>query len=369
MKAYRIPIVLAVIGIFLVRAGACAGENGGADQMLPAVSVELVRTIDKSEAKTYIGTVNGSESVGVVARISGTLWNVAFNEGALVHEGDVLFEIEDTVYKANVRVAEALIKQAEANLVLARKDHERNTNLLAEKAISAQTFDTTLASQMLQEAKVEEAKANLILKQHDLEYCRIISPITGRIGEKLYSAGNYITPSLGVLATVVQYQPIKVQFSMSESDYFRYFTKHDELRDAEFVIVRANGEKYIGSSKVDFVDNSVDRRTDTIMISLECDNPDDQLLPGGFVQVQLAEKYTDPVPAVAVSAFMTDGANHYVYIVTNGDVVERRVVQIGDVVGRFQTVLQGLEPGERVLVGGMNKVVPGTKIKPVMVAQ
>lgn len=368
MKHVILPLTLLTALFSLVHANIHAGEDASA-RMLPAVSVDVVRTIDKSEPKTYIGTVSGSESVGIVARISGTMWKVAFDEGALVNEGDVLFEIENTIYQANVRVAEALIKQAEANLVLAQKDHERNTNLLQERAISAQTFDTTLASQHLQEARVEEAKANLILKQHDLEYCRIISPITGRIGEKLYSEGNYITPSLGVLATVVQYQPIKVQFSMSESDYFRYFRKHDEIRDAELIIVRANGANYTGECKVAFVDNMVDQRTDTIMISLECDNPDDQLLPGGFVQVRLAEKFGNPLPAAAVSAFMTDGTNHYVYVATDDDVVERRTIRIGEIVGRNQTVLEGLAPGERVLVGGMNKVTPGTKINPVMVAQ
>ncbi len=361
-----VPCVLILLFI-TVSTHVNAGDEATGNSMLPAVNVEVVRTIDQSESKTYIGTVNGAEAVGVVARISGTLWKVAFNEGALVKKGDVLFEIEDTVYKANVRVAEALIKQSEANLTLAIKDHERNVNLLAENAISTQTFDTTLAAQMLQEARVEEAKANLILKQHDLDYCRIISPITGRIGEKLYSEGNYITPSLGILATIVQYQPIKVQFSMSESDYFRYFTEHDEIRDARIVIIRANGEKYVGSTSVEFVDNTVDTNTDTIMISLECDNPNDQLLPGGFVQVQLAETYADPIPAVAVSAFMTDGTNHYVYVVNNEHVIERRTVVIGDVVGRYQSVAEGLEPGERVVIGGMNKVAPGTKIKPVVV--
>ena len=357
--------VFALYLLFSLPVGALAGEEASSP-MLPAVSVEVVRPISKSDPKTYIGTVSGSEEVGIVARISGTLWKVAFKEGDLVKKGDVLFEIEDTVYKANVSVAKALIRQAEANLQLAQKDHERNTNLLAEKAISTQAFDSTFASKMLQEARVEEAKANLILREHDLRYCRIVSPITGRIGEKLYSEGNYITPAAGVLANVVQYQPIKVQFSLSESEYFRYFSNHDELRESELLIVRANGKDYTGSVKVNFVDNAVDRRTDTIMISLECDNPDDQLLPGGFVQVRLAEKYAQPVPAVALSALMTDGTNHYVYVVTDEDVVERRIVKVGDVVGRHQTLHAGLQLGERVVAGGLNKVAPGTKIRPVI---
>ena len=361
------PAAVASLAFALVFAFAAvrAGDAAPGAGMLPAVTVEEVGVVDESEPRIYIGTVSGAEAVGIVARISGTLWKVAFSEGALVNKGDVLFEIEDTVYRANVRVAEALIRQAEASLELAKKDHERNTNLLKEKAISTQTFDTTLASQMLQEAKVEEARANLILKQHDLEYCRIVSPLTGRIGEKLYSEGNYITPSLGILATVVRYRPIRVQFSMSESEYFRYFRDHDELGNVGLGIIRANGRRYTGAARVEFVDNTVDQRTDTIMISLECDNPDDQLLPGGFVQVQLAEKYERPIPAVSISALMTDGTNHYVYVLDGDDAVERRIVETGDVIGRLQAVTAGLEPGERVVVGGMNKVAPGVKVRPV----
>ena len=349
----------------LFAAAARGGDNPPAAAPLPAVSVEAVRTLEKSEPKTYVGTVVGSETVAVVPRVSGTLWKVAFREGAMVQEGDVLFEIEDTVYKANVLVAQALIQQAEAELTLAVKDHERNTNLLQEKAISAQSFDTTLATQLLKEARVEEARANLVLKQHDLGYCRILAPISGRIGEKLYSEGNYITPAAGTLATVVQYQPIKVRFSMSESDFFRYFRSHDELRNVELSVIRANGQPYTGSLRIDFVDNIVDRRTDTLMVSLECGNPEDQLLPGGFVQVQLAEKYPEPVPAVALAALMTDGGSHYVYVVGAGDVVERRTVVIGDLVGRNQVVREGLAPGERVMVGGLNKVAPGARVNPV----
>ena len=360
-----VPALLAVFALSSVH----AADSAPPGAPLPAVSVEEVRTLEKSAAKTFIGTVSGSETVNIVPRVSGTLWKVAFREGAMVKKGDVLFEIEDTVYKANVLVAEALIQQAEADLELAIKEHERSRELLKSKAISTQSFDSTLATQLLKEARLAEAKANLVLAQHDLDYCRIVSPLTGRIGEKLYSEGNYITPSLGVLATVVRFQPCKVQFSMSESDFFHYFRNRDELRNAQLDILRANGDRYTGKAVIDFVDNIVDRRTDTLMITLECNNPGDQLLPGGFVQIRMAEMYPAPLPAVSISALMTDGTNHYVFVARPDDTVERRIVHIGDVVDRYQIITQGLEPGERVLVGGMNKVTPGMKVNPVMSGQ
>lgn len=344
-----------------------AGENGPGPGSgpLPSVIVESVCTMDASEFRTFIGMVNGSETVGIVPRVAGTLQKVMFQEGSLVEKGDVLFEIEDTVYKANVMVAEALIAQCEADLALATKEHERSQALLQSRAIATQSFDTTLATQLLKKARLDEAKANLILTRHNYEHCRIISPISGRIGQKTLSEGSYITPSSGVLATVVQYQPIKVQFSMSESDFFRYFTSHDELKKSVLEIVRANGERYDGNIAVKFVDNMVDKQTDTIMITLECDNPKDQLLPGGFVQVRLAEKFDSPLPAVTVSALLSDGAKHYVYLVTDQNTVERRNVEVGELVHRHQVIRSGLRPGERVVTGGMTKTAPGMKINPV----
>lgn len=344
-----------------------AGDAPPNGNMLPAVSAEKVRILTQSEPKTYVSTVSGSETVNILPRVSGTLWKASFKEGALVNSGDVLFEIEDTIYKANVLVAEALIKQAQADLDLAKKDHERNQELHKSKAIATQSFDQTYATQLLKEAKLEEAKANLILARHDLNYCRIESPISGRIGENEHSEGNYITPSIGVMATVVQYQPCKVQFSISESDFFRYFNSHEELGSVELSILRANGKVYEGGIAMAFVDNLVDQRTDTITITLECENPRDQLLPGGFVQVLLSEKYQEPVSAISLSAIMTDGKNHYVYVLTEDNVVERRAVVIGDVVNRYQAIRSGLSQGERVLTGGLNKVTPGAKVNPILI--
>ena len=350
----------------LVVAAPLACARGGQDQrrVVPAVNVEVVDTLEKSQPKIFVGSVEGAETVSAVARVSGTLLRANFREGSLIKEGDVLYEIEDTVYAAQVAIAQALIEQCEADHELAIKEHERSAGLFRSKAISEQAFDNTLSTQKLKKAKLDEARASLILATHDLRHCRIVSPISGRIGEKLYSEGNYITPALGVLATVVQYQPIKVRFSMSENDFFRFFSSHDTLRNVELEIVRANGRPYTGKITPDFVDNRVDPRTDTITVHLECDNPDDQLLPGGYVQVFIAEKFERAMPSVLTSALMTDGTRHYVYVLDGNNVVERRDVEIGPLVRRRQVITGGLRPGERVVTGGLNKVSPGDTVNP-----
>lgn len=357
---------LYILYFICLSATAFAGQEPG---VTPAVNVEFVTPIFNTQPRIFVGTVEGAETVNIVARISGALEKVNFREGGTVQAGDVLFEIEDTVYAANVRVAEALIKQSEADYDLAFKEHERSKELLASKAIAAQTFDTTLATMNLNRAKLEEAKANLVLAQHDLDHCRVTSPISGRIGEKMFSEGNYITPSVGTLATVVQYQPIKVRFSISEDELFTYFSGREYKNHVNLSIIRANGEPYQGTVELDFIDNLVDSRTDTITLHLVCDNAGDQLLPGGFVRVQLAERYEQPLPSVLTSAIMTDGSHYFVYAVGDDNTVERREIIVGDLVGRRQAVVNGLQIGERVVVGGLNKIVPGVTVNPVMVQE
>lgn len=366
IKQYKNAIILAALLVALILSAgrAMAGQPG---DMAPSVTVEPVATIEKSEPRTYIGTVRPSETVEVVARVSGYLWRANFGEGSVVKAGDVLFEIEDTDYAAKVKVAEALLLQAEAELKLAIKEHDRSSELLSSRAIAAQSYDTTEATELLKEARVAEARANLTLAQEELRRCRIIAPLSGRIGEKLVSEGNYVTPSSGVLATIVASAPVKVQFSMSESDYFRHFTNHDQWRGAEVSIERANGDRYNGDIKTNFVDNTVDTRTDTIMVSLSCANTSGELLPGGYVRVFLAEDYGKSVPAVSATAVMTDGSGHYVYVADADGTVEKRNIEVGDVVNRHQVVHSGLEPGELVVVGGMNKIRPGARVSAVPV--
>lgn len=360
--------LLSSVSLTLALLVAAAGGTASAGQpaATPSVTVEAVDTIRKSEPRVYIGTVKANETVGLLARVSGTLWKANFVEGSMVKAGDILFEIEDTDYASKVMVAKALVRQAEADLELAIKEHDRSRELLVSRAIAEQSFDVTEATELLKEARLSEAKANLRIAEEELSRCRIAAPISGRIGEKLINEGNFVTPSSGVLATIVSSTPSKVQFSMSESDYFRYFSNYDEWRGAEVTILRANGEKYIGGIHTDFVDNQVDKRTDTIMVSLLCDNDKYQLLPGGFVQVHLSEDFGSDLPAVPAAAVMTDGTKNFVFVSNSDNIIERREIEVGEVVSRYQVVNKGLKPGEMVLVGGMNKVRPGSKVEPVI---
>lgn len=334
----------------------------------PTVRVEKVSTLTETAPKPYQGYVKPKEIVNLVARVSGYLDKVVFEEGGLIKKDDLLFKIEDTVYAINVRVTEATIKQIEAELTLANRTLARNHQAKERmaSAISDHELDESVKAVELLEARLEEAKARLDNAKNDFSYTEIKSPITGRIGVKKYSEGNYITPSSGYLATVVQYDPIRISFSLNDADYVRYIQKHGGLDNTNIKIIRADGEPYTGKFELEFIDNKLDDYTGTITIYLICENADEQLVPNGFVRVLLSEQFAEPMPAVDISALMTDGTHHFVYVLGKDNVAERREVVTGPQVIGKQVIESGLKVGEQVIVGGVNKVIPGKPVVPVM---
>jgi len=351
-------IYISYIGLI----GVCRVDAQMSQMGPPAVRVEAVGTLSASQPKRCNGIIAAKETVNLVPRVSGYLEKVAFQEGAMVKAGDLLFEIEDTVYEINVRVAESVVRQIEADIELAKKEHERATNLIKSKAISEQELDETLRAISLFEARLDEAKARLDQAKNDLSYTKIHAPLSGRIGAKQYSQGNYLTPTSGILATIVQFDPITVKFSMSVADFMKYSKDGTRLGQNNIEVFRADGQPYQGGIRIDFLDNQVDRRTDSITIYLICENPDNLLIPGTYTWVNISERFEQPLPAVNVAALMTDGSHYYVYVVMEENKVERRSVTVGSQVYDQQIVTSGLTPGETVVVGGLNKITPDIKV-------
>lgn len=339
-------------------------EMSGPEKAPPSVRVEEVGLIDSSQPKPYVGFVEAKETVVLVPRVSGYLEKIAFQEGEIVQKDDLLFEIEERTYEINVQAAKSVIKQIEAEIALAKRSYERSSSLHQNRVISEQELDEAQRTISLQEARLDEAKAKLAQAETDLSYTKIFAPLTGKIGAKHISEGNYLTPGSGTLASIVQYDPITVRFAVSETDFIKYLKNGTgDLRKTNIEILRVDGERYTGEFEIDFTDNVA--ANGTLMVYLLCGNADNQLLPGGFTRVKLSEQFQEPLPAVNVSALMTDGAHHYVYVLDGENQVRRRDVEKGLQVDNMQVITSGLTPGEHVLVGGLNKVAPGSKVQPV----
>ena len=330
----------------------------------PTVRVEPVGFLAASQPKTFVGVVAAKETVTLVPRVSGFLEKVDFHEGSTVKKGDLLFEIEETAYKYRVQIAQSVVKQIEAEIELAKKDIERAQTLHSRIVIAEQELNQVQRTVNLQEAKLEEAKAALALAETDLSYTKIIAPLTGRIGAKSWSQGNYITPTSGTLATIVQYDPITVKFSLSEPDYMAYFGDSDS-KNLSIEILKANNQPYTGEFKVDFVDNIVDEDTLTIMVFLICENKQNQLLPGGSARVRLSRKFDEQIPAVPIESILIEGTQTYVYVLGENNIAERRQVTLGPLVFNQYAIKSGLKIDEPIIVSGINKIEPGKQVQPV----
>lgn len=350
--------------IRLMMVAVCVFALAAQAQMERPAAVVMARrgtTVMEAETRSYIGSVRPAETVNVTAKVNGTLWKTAFREGAIVLKGDLLFEIEDTIYKAKLQAAEAGLKQVEAEYDYAVKEYNRNKTLIDKKVISDAEFAIYEKNRASLEAKIAEMKATIKLCENDLSYTKIYAPITGRIGELVVSAGNEVGPTTGKLATIVQYDPIKIRFSMSEADFYRNY-KDGKLVNHTMVVRDASGKELAGGIRIDFFDNQVDAATDTVMIQLLCPNADNAIVPGGFVKIDFTQKFDTPQLAIPTTAVMNEGKDLYVYVVGSDNVIEKRMIVAGDQVGDLQVVLEGLTIDELVVTGGAHKTYPGGKV-------
>ena len=350
--------------IRLMMVAVCVFALAAQAQMERPAAVVMARrgtTVMEAETRSYIGSVRPAETVNVTAKVNGTLWKTAFREGAIVLKGDLLFEIEDTIYKAKLPAAEAGLKQVEAEYDYAVKEYNRNKTLIDKKVISDAEFAIYEKNRASLEAKIAEMKATIKLCENDLSYTKIYAPITGRIGELVVSVGNEVGPTTGKLATIVQYDPIKIRFSMSEADFYRNY-KDGKLVNHTMVVRDASGKELAGGIKIDFFDNQVDAATDTVMIQLLCPNADNAIVPGGFVKIDFTQKFDTPQLAIPTTAVMNEGKDLYVYVVGLDNIIEKRMIVAGDQVGDLQAVLEGLTIDELVVTGGAHKTYPGGKV-------
>ncbi|MCD8351426.1 MAG: efflux RND transporter periplasmic adaptor subunit [Planctomycetaceae bacterium] len=358
-----IPILIACMGISAYAAH--AAEMDGMSMPAPFVAVARATVTDAVDVKRYTGHISTTSSVDLVARVSGELLRVGFEEGDIVTEGQILYELDDTRYQAEVKNVEARIAESEAKLTYARQRHDRAKNLFDSRADTREAYDSAESEFKASQAALLAAEAQLIAVRDDLENTRIIAPLTGKIGVTNYTRGNYLTPNSGIIATIVQVDPLRVSFAMSNKDYLSLFGSEEELKARSRIQLRlADDSVYEYEGRVKFLDNQASQKTDAIRVFAEFDNPDGKLVPGSAVTVLLARRNGGTNTAVMPSAVMHDAGSAYVYVMGEDNQAQRREVTLGFATGGLQTIVSGLEPGEFVVVDGTHKVVPGSPIEP-----
>ena len=340
----------------------------GPDGPPPLVTVATVVEQDVNPPTEYVGHVEAILSVDLRARVEGFLEQVNFKEGSDIHAGDLLYVIEQAPYQARVEAEKASLDQAEAVLTKARQYLHR-AQTVRSGGVSATDLDNAVAEELRAKAQLEQARANLQIAQINLSYTSIKAPIGGRIGRTAFTKGNLVGPDSGALARIVQLDPIRVVYSISENDVPAInlaLKDADKGKNHPTLMPRiklADGQIFKIEGHVDFVDNTVNVSTGTIAVRALFKNPKATLIPGQYVTVLVARSEPKLMQVVPQAAFLEDHDGRYVLLVDDQNRVAVRRVKTGPVIGANWAVESGLAVNERVIVEGIQKVRPGQIVK------
>jgi membrane fusion protein (multidrug efflux system) len=336
----------------------------------PEVLIAEVIQKDVPVVREWIGSLDGSVNADVRARVSGYLISQNYKEGTLVHQGDLLFQIDPSTYEAVVEQAKSALAQSEANQLQAEQTEKRETQLFEQKVESAQNRDNAVQANVAAKAEVKAQQAALRQAQLNLEFTKISAPLNGIAGIANPGIGDLVGPSdAQPLMTMSTVDPIKVYLKISEQDYLKFARRVEQSGNAAQAappveIVLADGTLYPHPGKFSAVDREVDQQTGTIRLAALFPNPNNILRPGGFVRVRVTVRNIRGallVPQRAVSELQTSDE---VAVVNGDDKVEIRSVKVGDKVGSLWVIEDGIKPGDRVIVEGAQKVRDGQLVKP-----
>ena len=332
----------------------------------PPVQQKITRYVEST------GNTAPVNQVDLVARVSGFLQDIGYKDGAKVTKGEMLFTIEPQPYFVKLQQAQASEAATAADLKQAEAEYYRQSQLGARDFASQSAVDQALAKQDSTRANLSGAKANVEQAAIEYTYTRVNAPFDGVATTHLVSVGEYVggtTPTK--LATVIQMDPIWVNFTLSEQDVLRI---RDSLRKRNIKIDPVgvvpveiglqNETGYPHAGLIDYVAPQIDASTGTLAVRGALKNADYQLLPGYFVRVRVPIERDVEAMLVPDVALGSDQLGRYLLVVNDKNVVEQRRVTISDLVGDMRVIESGLKPGERVIVTGLQRAVPGQTVVP-----
>lgn len=352
---------------------ACEEGGKGAPGSSGPREVVIIKLEPRREVYTtaLAGRIASFQVAEVRPQVGGILQQRLFTEGADVKAGQALYQIDPATYEAALDSAQAALMKAEANVTPARLKAERFRELLAIKAVSKQEYDDAQAAFKQAEADVAVNRAAVKTARINLEYTKVRSPISGRIGKSAFTPGALVTANQAqALTSVRQLDPVYVDITQSSQDLLRLraqFTNGELRSAAEEAPVRLkleNGAMYPHEGRLQFTDVSVDESTGMVSLRVLFPNPEHILLPGMYVRAVIAEGVDENALLVPQRALRRDPKGQAsVLLVDGGGKVDVRLVDVGRTVGDSWQVLSGLKPGDRVIVEGGQNVRPGMSVK------
>jgi len=332
----------------------------------PAVPVGTVYAERQPIAKTrdFVGRVEATDRVEVRARVKGYLEQILFKEGQTVKKGDLLYQIEKGLFQADVEQAQGALERSKAAKTLTAIQLQRAQELLEKSAGTAVARDQALAADQQAEATVMASQANLDTSKINLGYTDITSPIAGKISKTNITVGNVVGPDSGVLTLIVSEDPMYVTFPVSERELLQaqLNPSSGNLAGTKIKIRFADGSTYNREGSINFVDVSVNRATDTVLVRATMANPDGVLIDGQLVSVTIETGAPEQKVVVPQAALIADQEGVYVFVVEDGKAVVKRI-KTGGESGPNVVVENGLTGGEQVIVQGIQSLRPGQPVQ------
>ncbi len=344
-----------------------AAAQAPVQRQMPAQAVDVmtVQVQKVNPEMSFVAKIEAKDKVGLRARVTGFLQEQLFQDGDMVKEGQPLFIIEPVNFEAQVRQAEANLAKAKASAVNAKAQYERTKTLFKTKDVSAAKRDEAQAAHDAAQATVAEMKAVVDLAKKDLEYTTIVAPMDGKIGETIYSVGELIGPSSGILADIVSTNPMDAVFSVSENDILLLQEQFGGEDKTEVTFITATGKVYPEKGSINFVDVALDEAMNTLKMKASFPNPTHNLIAGQYGRVKLRGLQPIEKVVIPMKAVQRDMSGAFVYLVGDDNKVVKQPVQTGLELPNFDVVIEdGLTGGETLVTVGFQKIAPGMTVAP-----
>ena len=361
-----LKVVLAAAAVLLVFSS-CSRSAPPPPPAPPDVVVADVIQKDVPIYAEWVGTTEGNVTAQIRARVQGYLQKRSYDEGTLVHEGDLLFVIDPRPYQSALDQAKGELGRADAAATKAQQDVTRFTPLAAEKAISQQELDNAIQASRAGKAAVDSARAAVEKARLNLDWTQVKSPIDGIAGIAIAQVGDLVSEST-LLTTVSQVDPIKVSFPISEQEYLKFADRIDLSMRKEYPatleLVLADGSVYPEKGRASVANREVDVKTGTMMIVALFPNSRNLVRPGQYAKVRATTETRQGALLVPQRAVQELQGSHQVAVVGADNKVAMRTVKAGARLGDLWVINEGLKPGERIVVEGLQKVREGATVNP-----
>jgi membrane fusion protein, multidrug efflux system len=362
-------VVLAALLICVSLAISCSRKPAPPDPTAPEVLVTTVTPQDVPRVLERVATLDGFINANINAQVQGYIVSRDYQEGSVVKKGDLLFQIDPRPFEAALAQAKGTLAKDKANQVKADADEKRAMDLFNKKVISDQERDTATAAAQAGRANIEADEAAVQQAELNLGYTKITVPIDGVVGFANNQVGDLVGPSTGPLTTVSQIDPIKAVVTAGEGPFTDFVSRHPDpaernayVKSLDFELILGNGEVYPHKGKFYALDRSLDPKTGSIRYEVTFPNPGNILRPGQFGKVRFVADMKKGAMVIPQEAVTELQGNYQVAVVDENNKVSIRPVKMGERIGVMWEVTDGLKPGDKVVVQGIQKAREGAQV-------